>query len=310
MRARISAILLLSLFFSMLSETAFAAVDDATVSATEQMSAAMEFVSGRGLLTPQEDGMLHPERYLTRIDLMHAIVRDVYGGENRGACFDNIAPSLPARFTLLFTDVRRTDAYATDVCIGMFTGIVSGRPDGSFRPFAGTNFAESSKIITKAYGIAPFMGLRPNTNVPWHEPYWYALARRQAIPETVTARSQTLTRGEFAEILYRLRSERPTLGFRYGATFAQVDADAPIVAVEDSMIGHADVSIDGDGMTAQQRDRLALAKRAEMRVVSSLTKEESVRQNAHSLKEFIKSDAQAETRTLTVTFVAHAGTDG
>ncbi|MDD5056139.1 MAG: S-layer homology domain-containing protein [Candidatus Peribacteraceae bacterium] len=275
MRTRLSATLLLSLGFTMVSETAFAASGDRSFFGVEPMSAAMVYVSDRGLLVPQEDGMFHPDRALTRIDLMRAVARDVYAGENRDACFGNIAPSPRTSYSLLFTDVRRTDIFATDVCIGMFTGVLSGRPDGSFRPFASANLAESAKVITKAYGIAPLLGGREDPRVPWHETYWYALASRDAIPDTLRSRDQTLTRGDFAEILYRLRMERPAVGFRYGPTFARVDADTPTVApknaaiMNDSTVVRIDAAINGEGVTVRQRDHLALAKRREIRAASS-----------------------------------------
>lgn len=266
MRVRLSAILLASLLLSLMSETAFAASVDLAAVPVPQVSAAMDYVAGRGLLSVQDDGLLHPEFPLTRIDLIHAIVRDVYSGENRGACFNNIAPKLPASYSLLFTDVPRTDASAEDVCIGMFVGIVNGRPDGSLQPLHGANLAETAKVVTKAYGIDPFLGLYPNPRVPWHEPYWYALARRHAIPETLKARSQTLTRGEFAEVLYNLRSERPTVGFRSATTFARRDGTFPILAVRSVVRGTIEPT---EGLTLWQRDRLALAARERSLVVPS-----------------------------------------
>ncbi len=189
-------------------------------------SVAMEYAEDRAILEPLEDGQMHPEMPISRQDLVMSIVRDVYQKDVRKDCFDRISPDLHANFDRLFTDVPLSNAAAEEICVGMFVGVVEGRPDGSFGVQGTANLVDAAKIVTKAYGIAPLPGLRPVSGVPWHEPYWYALAKRNAIPETVKNRSATLTRAEFAEILYRLKDERPAQGFRYTPTLVKNVASA------------------------------------------------------------------------------------
>lgn len=212
-----------------LLSSAVPALAQTAISDTRAADEAIDYVLNRGILPLQSDGKFHPESLLTRVDLIRSIVRDVYTNDMRGNCFDAIAPQIPARFTHLFDDVPRTHPAATEICIGMFTGLIEGRKDGRFGAGTSANLAETAKVVSKAYGIAVAPGLHPERQVPWHEPYWYSLAKRNAIPETVESRDSVLTRGEYAQILYRLRSERPTVGFRYQSvkTLALVVTDAP-----------------------------------------------------------------------------------
>lgn len=249
---RISLVLASSLVLSSLGQSALAA--SVTLAAETNYSSAIEYIMERGILPVRSDGLFHPEEELSRLDLLLAIVRDVYAADVSERCFDNIAPEIPARFTHLFTDVPRSAGYAKEVCVGMFVGILNGQKDGSLKPFWSANLAEAAKVISKAYGIAPFLGLYPKPEIPWHEPYWYALARRDAIPESIRMqRNHRLTRGEFAEILFRLRSDRPLVGARHlpmhvsaKAMFASADApneDVPVVSVKGGSVSLGEAAL-------------------------------------------------------------------
>ncbi len=185
------------------------------------MTPAMHFAEEQNILEPLSDGLLHPEMPLSRRDLVVSVVRQAYKNDIRQDCFDRISPTLPSRFTHLFEDIPVTHSAALEICVGMFVGIVEGKSDGSFYPQEGTKLVEAAKVITKAYGIAPLQSLRPQTGVAWHEPFWYALAKRGAIPETVLQRDSIITRGEFAEMLMRLQDEKPSQGFHYQRTMIQ-----------------------------------------------------------------------------------------
>lgn len=230
---------------------------------TESYSVALEYVQESGILEPLADGLMHSEMPISRRDLVTSVIRDVYKNDIRPDCFDRISSDLPARFTNLFTDVSLSNSSAKEICVGMFVGLVEGQPDGSFGAQATANLVDVAKVVTKAYGIAPLPSLRPQSRVPWHEPYWFALAKRNAIPETVKSRDSMLTRGEFAEIIYRLRDERPTQGFRYQPTMVKTVAQTeaapevtdsftyPTVTVKDSVVVSTDVRSLSSGLLLQ-----------------------------------------------------------
>ncbi len=200
-----------------------------------QYQAAISYVQESGILSPLSDGLMHPELLISRQDVVVSVVRDVYKNDIRPDCFDRISGNLPATFSHLFTDVSLSNAQAKEICVGMFVSLVEGQRDGSFVPQASANLVDVAKVVTKAYGIAPLPSLRIQSGIPWHEPFWFALAKRNAIPETVKSRNSMLTRGEFAEILYRIKDERPTQGFRYQPTMVKDLAQgSPVTEVQDS----------------------------------------------------------------------------
>jgi hypothetical protein len=197
---------------------------------------AIDYVTERDILPVMADGEFHPEHGLTRMDLIRSIVLDVYGNDVRNDCYNRIAPRNPYTFTHLFTDIAVTNYSAREICVGMLVGIVEGNPDGSFGSLQTANLVEVAKVVTKAYGIAPKPSLRLQSGIPWHEPFWYALAKRNAIPDTVKSRDAVITRGEYAEILYKIRGERPAQGFHYRPTMVkdltQADAAPVLMSVE------------------------------------------------------------------------------
>lgn len=225
---------------------------------------AMAYAAEQGILAPVSDGLMHPEMPLTRLDLVRGIVHDVYLQDVSARCFDRIAPKKKSGYTHLFSDVPRTAAYAPEICAGMLTGIVQGKADGSFLPFEGATLAETAKVVAKAYGIAPAPSLQLQKNVPWHEPYWYALARRNAIPDRLREdRHEILTRGEFAVILYELRTERPRYGARYepvAAASSPISAGTPhaaAVPADGGQIPAAPVTDAGRAIVLHVQERLA-----------------------------------------------------
>ncbi len=226
---------------------------------TQHQNAIQTYVLQHQILAPSSDGNMHLEMPLSRLDLVIGMVHDVYAKDMNDNCFDNISPTLPARFTVLFTDIPRSHTDAQEVCLGIFTGMIKGDNNGSFRPNDGATLAESAKMITKSYGIAPFQGLMTQPRVPWHESYWYALARRNAIPETVKNRNSVLTRGDFAEIMYRLRVDRMRIG-------KGVDTSLVADTLPDAPVGTG--AIDSIETPAGYRLQLRAAARREQRISS------------------------------------------
>lgn len=243
----------------------------------EAYHVALAYAEDHNILEPMSDGLMHSEMPISRRDMVTSVIRDVYKNDIRPDCFDRISPNLPARFTNLFTDVSLTNSSAMEICVGMFVGLVEGQRDGSFGSQSTANLVDAAKVVTKAYGIAPLPSLRTESRVPWHEPYWFALAKRNAIPETVKSRDSVLTRGEFAEILYRLRDERPTQGFRYQPTMVKsvVQNSAteevsdsftyPTVVVTDSVVVSHDMVNMSDGLLLQMHTEQRRAVRLEER---------------------------------------------
>ncbi len=99
-----------------------------------------------------------------------------------------------------FKDFQKNKWYNRYICLAKDQNLVEGYPDNTFRPEANINFAEASKILTKMFNITA------KQSEVWYLPYTDALAERNIIPETIQKTDQLITRGEMAEMLYRMLS--------------------------------------------------------------------------------------------------------
>ncbi|MDP2643016.1 MAG: beta-propeller domain-containing protein [Candidatus Peregrinibacteria bacterium] len=97
-----------------------------------------------------------------------------------------------------YSDVK-DEWFAPYICSATTSGWVNGYKDGTFRPADTINFAEASKIISNVLGL----DISAGTSANWYEGYVDALSSKEAIPSTVTAFDDKLTRGDMAEIIWR-----------------------------------------------------------------------------------------------------------
>lgn len=109
-----------------------------------------------------------------------------------------------------FSDVLTTDWFGSYVEIAYQNNILQGYPDKTFKPANVINFAEALKIILNTYNAdvhsAPFESsefLYVEAD-DWFAPYFnYARAKNLINPDKFYHPAQEITRGEFAEIIYR-----------------------------------------------------------------------------------------------------------
>lgn len=159
---------------------------------------AVENLAQKGIIEGYSDTTFRPFNSINRAEFTKIVVGSVVQSGELDGC----------RSTL-FTDVRQSDWFARYVCVAKARGIVSGYSDGSFRPAAQINAAEAAKIVVKA--LRPISSQSPNYDVQdavWYRPFIIALAEWNAIPLTIDSLSHVMTRGEMAEILYRLQEQR------------------------------------------------------------------------------------------------------
>lgn len=129
-----------------------------------------------------------------------------------------------------FPDVQ-SDWFAKYVCTAKSQGIVSGYPDGSFKPEQQVTFAEASKILALAYK-QPIEQNSPD----WYEPYARALEGSNAIPTSISKLDAPLTRGEMSEMIWRI-SEKKTdlpsksyLNVKYKNLAIDLTSETPVTA--------------------------------------------------------------------------------
>lgn len=97
-----------------------------------------------------------------------------------------------------FPDVKSGVWYTTYVCQAKEDGVVSGYPDGSFKPEQTINLAEALKILSELTGIE-----KPSLSddLEWYE--YYSIPAKQKNIMPVEDVGKLLTRAEIAEMIYR-----------------------------------------------------------------------------------------------------------
>ncbi len=167
---------------------------------------AIEYLTRKGILKGYENRSFQPERGVARAELVKMVISMMLPEDAIDTCLTKTTATLELP-SLSFLDVPKESWFAPYLCSAWVNGIVSGYPDGTFRPGDGVNLAEAAKIIALAFGFTgielPDLGQPGNTI--WYLPYVELLADRGTLPLSVREVSQKLSRAEVAEILYRLR---------------------------------------------------------------------------------------------------------
>ncbi|MDD4287503.1 MAG: S-layer homology domain-containing protein [Candidatus Peribacteraceae bacterium] len=162
------------------------------VSSTHPNADAIAFVKSQGIVSGYADGTFRPDQYINRAELLKILVLSIQTSN----------PDFHCTFKTHFSDVDEQAWYGEYLCKVLWDpdAWVEGYPDGTFRPTAPINFVEAAKILDRALD---FTGTEGKT---WYEGYARQLANRNAIPLSIKRFDQSITRGEMAEMIYRLRA--------------------------------------------------------------------------------------------------------
>lgn len=166
-----------------------------------------------------------PAQVLTRAEFTALVVEKMYTQADLDRCYWEIASSVPPKFTLVFTDVHVGDRFAKHICVAMRDGLVNGYGDGSFRGDRQINFAESAKILSRAYVLAPYAHLERGT--PWYRRHLEALAAKKAIPLSVNRLDHLMTAAESSEMLARIAAGNTSMPSRTYEDFLPQPRTAP-----------------------------------------------------------------------------------
>lgn len=188
-RTRIFSCFLVIGAVAMTSSYASAAFTD--VSKSHPNYDAIMYVQSENIVKGYADGSYKPDQKINRAEFTKIIVEAVVGQEpleHAGQCFP---------------DVKTGMWFYSYVCYAERMGILGGYPDGFFKPANDINFVEAAKIIAIAFEYQT----STDTQV-WFKGYVDALGNFHAIPASVSAFEKTITRGEMAEIIYRLKTQK------------------------------------------------------------------------------------------------------
>ena len=172
---------------------------------------AINYIKLNNIVSGYSDGSFRPDNNITRAELIKILVTSSYKTVYPQGCIasntEPIAiPTLPPGYlqTPDFPDMPKSHTLAGYVCIAKQNNIISGFSDGSFRPDDYIEFGAAAKIITNTMKLIPDQSNL--SEVEKFKPYIEKLAEKKAIPTSINFIEQKLTRGELAEIIYRLKT--------------------------------------------------------------------------------------------------------
>jgi predicted DNA-binding antitoxin AbrB/MazE fold protein len=153
-----------------------------------------------------EDGTFKPNKEINRAEALK-IILEAFKLENN------------AQSQINFSDVSGDDWFAKYVAVGLNEGIVKGYNDGSFKPGNQVNFVEALKMALEAKGIETTSLVYTDVHGGISSNDWYSGFLSFGYDKNLfdvnlngeINPGQLMTRGDFTEMVYRVRS-LPTNG--------------------------------------------------------------------------------------------------
>lgn len=186
-------------------------------------AAAVQELKQDGIVAGYDDGVFRPYQTINRAEFVKIIAGSRYDltSEESDQC---MIRNKRANDTLLFPDVPWDSWYARHLCMSYEHRLIEGYPDGTFGGEKEITFIEAAKILTVAYEPTIYPG---KTN--WYDPYTQKLKEWSAIPPSVIALNQKITRGEMADMTYRVRHANDDVATATGATVYVPDPSYTVI---------------------------------------------------------------------------------
>ena len=149
---------------------------------------AIQYLQDEGIVEGYDTGKFESDQSITRAEFLK-IVMETAEKEKKGKdCYKDVSD----------------EWYAPYICGATEAGIVSGYGDKTFKPNQEINFAEASKIIVNTLKLK----LELAKTDKWYESFIKTLEIEKAIPAGIDSSSHLLTRGEMAELIWRIQTDK------------------------------------------------------------------------------------------------------
>lgn len=172
-------------------EEVFIAEPFTDVPLTHKYFPAIDYVRTEGIVNGYDDGTYRSEDDINRAEFTKIIIEATYEDSE----IENCTP------TKIFSDLSSDDWYEKYVCVAANNGIIDGYDDGTFKGGDEINFVEAAKIIVTGFDYSYEEG------GAWYEGYVQVLQDGNYIPPAITSLNKLITRGEMAEMIYRISED-------------------------------------------------------------------------------------------------------
>lgn len=145
---------------------------------------AISYLYEKGVVQGYQDGSYKPDEHINRAEFTKIIIEAKYPGQATGEnCFPDV----------------QSEWFAKYVCFAKGEGIISGSPDGMFKPGNSINLAEAYKIILETYIDTPIEDLDSDN---WFDKYLFYAKQHHLDQQISLEPSQLVTRGGMAQIIF------------------------------------------------------------------------------------------------------------
>jgi hypothetical protein len=169
---------------------------------------AIEYLRTNNVLRGYTDGTFRADTRITRAEFVSLLTNPFFlNGQGQNNCVKSKIGS--GSTTVFYSDVHTNDWFADDVCTATVDTIIGGYPDGTFKPNHSITFAEAAKVSANVLAL----NVKDTASVSdpkWYTAYVLRLADLHAIPTTIRRFDQVITRGQMAEIVFRLKTANMT----------------------------------------------------------------------------------------------------
>lgn len=167
----------------------------------DDVRSAVHYLESLGIVEGYSDGTFGAGKGINRAEFLKIMYRTLYADQALPECDID---------ALEFRDIDRNAWYASTLCVAYEEGVIKGYPDATFKPSQLVNVAEAAAIIDRAMFEPPLEDeQRPGD--PWYAASIRALSDVAALPTSIRSLDRALTRGEMAQIVFRLDSENTYL---------------------------------------------------------------------------------------------------
>ncbi len=187
----------------------FAAAPFEDVQETYPYAKAIEYLRLQNIFAEVSTRRIEPDAPLTRgAFVMLMTIPRMLDAKATNACLAEYQYFAESGSRVFFSDVPRSHRFAPNICIAKRRNIIDGYPDNTFRPDALITLPEATKILASV-----FLGnVRDDTDPDhWFEQYLSWMTSLKALPPTANSLDHIVTRGEAAEMIYRLTLDIRTL---------------------------------------------------------------------------------------------------
>lgn len=148
-------------------------------------SDAILYLKSNNMVSGYPDGTYRPTNNINRAEFTKIIIGAINEEPTGNSCFPDIAGQW----------------FAPYVCAAKWNNILSGYPDGTFRPANNINVAEALKITLEAFGKDI---QEPSADEEWYMPYLAYAKINGLYLDTFISINKNITREEMAELIYRV----------------------------------------------------------------------------------------------------------